>query len=226
MTHRAGINRNTKAILFDHDGTLIDSEAVHFALWQQVLNAYDITLEREFHDEKMAGIPVNQNAKDVIAHFSLDADPAELADQKHALTAQYLAEQAFPLMDDAKAAIERCYEAGFTLAIVTGGSRLSLEKTLTTHGFSDMFSATVAVEDVAHSKPAPDCYQKVLAMLELDGSETVAVEDTMYGMQAALGAGIACIAIPTENSSDHDFTGAVGRFDSLTQWLDEALAKP
>ena len=69
-----------KAILFDHDGTLINSEAVHFALWQQVLRPFQVELTEQYYNDVMAGIPVPQNAIDAVRDFKLPISAEELAE--------------------------------------------------------------------------------------------------------------------------------------------------
>lgn len=220
---QTGINKQTRVVLFDHDGTLIDSESVHFRLWQHVLDNYDVVLNHAFHDQKMAGIPVDQNAVDLVEHLNLSVPASQLAKEKHALTREFLNEQAFPLMPDAASAVQQVFEQGYTIGIVTGGSRQSVDQTLSQHGFDKWISVVVAVEDVAQSKPAPDCYLQALSKLGISAEQAVSVEDTMYGMQASLSAHIPCVVIPTPNSAAHDFTGAAARYDSLTQWLQAEL---
>ena len=80
--HRA-IGNETTTLLFDHDGTLIDSETVHYDLWKDILHEYRVELSEDFYCEVMAGIPVKQNAVDLVEHFQLDVAPAVLADKKH-----------------------------------------------------------------------------------------------------------------------------------------------
>ncbi|QJR80373.1 HAD family phosphatase [Alteromonas pelagimontana] len=219
MAKENAINVNTKAVLFDHDGTLIDSESTHFDLWSQVLKEYDLALSEDYYSDALAGIPVNQNAVDIVEHFNLNVPPARLAEAKHELTRQYLEKQAFPLMPNAKDAIMRCHNAGYKLAIVTGGSRISVERTLSTHGFDKMVTVTVAVEDVENSKPAPDCYIKAMQELGIAAENCVAVEDTAHGMQSAVEAGIKCVVIPTPHSKHHDFSMATAKYTSLKEWL-------
>lgn len=217
------INSKTQVILFDHDGTLIDSEAVHFTLWQSILVDYGITLTAQFYNEVMAGIPVKQNAIDLVRHFNIRAKPEALAEQKHACVRQYLAERAFPLMPFAKEAIIACHDAGYTVGIVTGGATASVARTLDTYGLGAYVSVVVAVEDVEHSKPAPDCYLKAMRQLHVNAAQCVAVEDTAHGLQAAVAAGIATVAVPTAQSAKHDFSHASSRYVSLKDWLENEL---
>lgn len=217
------IGSKTQIILFDHDGTLIDSEAVHFTLWRAILKGYKVTLSPEFYNEVMAGIPVKQNAVDLVTHFKLQVKPDALAEQKHASVRDYLAERAFPLMPYAKETIVACHNAGYTLGIVTGGASASVARTLDTYGLGAYVSVVVAVEDVENSKPAPDCYLKAMRQLHVKAAQCVAVEDTAHGLQAAVAAGIATVVVPTAQSAKHDFSHATSHYNSLQAWLENEL---
>ncbi|WP_218311644.1 HAD family hydrolase [Alteromonas antoniana] len=213
----------TTVILFDHDGTLIDSEATHYRLWQEVLAPYDITLSENFYSAEMAGIPVNQNAKDVVRHFGMKVEPQVLADAKHEKTRLFLQSQAFPLMPFAKETVKACAEAGYTLGIVTGGSGLSVKRTLETYELAQYIKTVVAAEDVEHSKPAPDCYLKAAAHLNMTSEQCIAVEDTQHGLEAAINAGMRCVVIPTSHSEKHDFRTASSQYSSLQEWVEAEI---
>ncbi|NMH60367.1 HAD family hydrolase [Alteromonas ponticola] len=215
MSATSPLIKHAKAVLFDHDGTLVDSEETHFTLWADILRQHGVTLSRQFYSDVMAGIPVAKNAQDVVSAFSLDVNADELIEEKQQRLRDFLSHQAFPLMPGSRAVVERCIQQGLHLAIVTGGSRLAVEKTLSENGWQDTFCVTVAVEDVRVSKPAPDCYKKALALLGIKAAEAVALEDTEHGMQSALDADLRCIVIPTSLSNGQDFTNASFRYTSL-----------
>ena len=219
----SSVSNNTTTLLFDHDGTLINSERVHFTLWREIVASYGAELTDEFYCKVMAGIPVKQNAKDVVEHFSLDVEPEQLAKKKHDKVEAYLSQQAFPLMPHAAETIKACADAGFTIGIVTGGSTLSVEKTLTNYGLAQYISCVVAVEDVTYSKPAPDCYQLAMEKLGVSAAQCVAIEDTHTGMQSAVSAEIPCVVIPTTQSATHDFSKATSRYESLPLWLEQEI---
>ncbi|GGW80209.1 HAD family hydrolase [Alteromonas halophila] len=212
------ITSQTRAILFDHDGTLIDSERTHFELWQAIAREQGVTIDHDFYCRVMAGIPVKQNAQDLVSHFSLSVGADVLAEKKYAAMRDFLATQAFPLMPGAKAVIQASVEAGYTLAIVTGGSGLSVRRTIEKHGLDGLFSTVVAAEDVVRSKPAPDCYNLALKQLKFSSEQAIAVEDTVHGMQAALAAKLRCVAIPGDYSDGQDFSAATVTYASLQDW--------
>lgn len=219
-TRQLAVGDKTTTLLFDHDGTLIDSETVHFDLWKDILLEYDVKLSADFYCEVMAGIPVKQNAVDLVEHFNIDIEPSQLAQQKHKSISDYLDKQAFPLMPFAKETIIQRASDGYTIGIVTGGSKKSVEKTLSQYELSDYISCVVAVEDVENSKPAPDCYALAMDKLGKMPSECVAIEDTQTGMTAALAANLACVVIPTDLSKHHDLSDATARYTSLKDWVD------
>ena len=222
--HRA-IGNETTTLLFDHDGTLIDSETVHYDLWKDILHEYRVELSEDFYCEVMAGIPVKQNAVDLVEHFQLDVGPAVLADKKHKSISDYLDRQAFPLMPFAKETLDTCLKNGYTIGIVTGGSKKSVEKTLSQYELGGYVSCVVAVEDVENSKPAPDCYELAMAKLNKSPSECVAIEDTQTGMNAAVSAGLACLVVPTFLSKHHDFTRATVQYTSLNEWVSREFGR-
>lgn len=222
--HRA-VGNETTTLLFDHDGTLIDSETVHYDLWKDILHEYRVELSEDFYCEVMAGIPVKQNAVDLVEHFQLDVAPAVLADKKHKSISDYLDRQAFPLMPFAKETLSTCFKNGYTIGIVTGGSKKSVEKTLSQYELGGYVSCVVAVEDVENSKPAPDCYELAMAKLNKSPSECVAIEDTQTGMNAAVSAGLACVVVPTVLSKHHDFTRATVQYTSLNEWVSREFGR-
>ena len=86
-----------KAILYDHDGTLIDSEHCHFEMWAAILEPYGISLSKEDYIEHYAGIPTLANAVTMVEKYSLAITASTLIDAKDHATRAFLAQQAFPL---------------------------------------------------------------------------------------------------------------------------------
>lgn len=213
-----------KAILLDHDGTLVNSEAIHFELWRQLLHSYDVELTAAYYNKVMAGVSVLQNGRDVIRDFGVATTPEQLFDGRRSLTLEYLKKQAFPLMPGAKETLSLCHKKGYRLAIVTGGARASVERTIASYGFSDWIECIVSFDDVTRGKPDPECYLQALKLMRLEASAAVAIEDTEYGLAAAFDAGIRCAAIPTPLSLNHDFSKASGIYNSLADWTNKEIS--
>ena len=211
-----------KAIFFDHDGTLVDSEPIHYQLWRDVVAAHGVALSEALYRDCYAGIPTADNAVDLVARFALEATPAALADAKNEATRRFLAHNAFPLMPGVRDLVPWCRGAGLRLAIVTGAGNDGVQSTLRQHALGDYFETVVSGDDVIHSKPAPDCYLLAVRRLGLLPSECVAIEDTEHGVNSAAAAGVACLAVPNAMSRQHDFSQATAVLDDLAAaaaWL-------
>lgn len=206
-----------RAILFDHDGTLVDSEPVHFQMWATVLMRYGITLSEQQYIAHYAGVPTRANAIDLVRRFELDEDPATLAEMKNAATNDFLLKSAFPLMNGVLDAIVEFRRAGLKLAVVTGANANGVYATLRANDLQTHFTTIVSGDDVRVSKPAPDCYFLAFEKLELRAADCLAIEDTQHGLQAANAAGIRCLALPTHMSRHHNFDCATAILDGMPQ---------
>ncbi len=206
-----------RAVLFDHDGTLVDSEPIHYQLWVQVLRRYGVTISEEVFNSVCAGMPTLANAVDLVKRYNLPVQAENLAEEKHTITKEFLAENAYPLMPGVQKAIQALIEQGLTLAIVTGANQHSVGATVRTYSFDRHFAYVISADDVQKSKPAPDCYLLALEKLGLRPEECLAIEDTEHGLRAASQAGIPCLVLPTELSMNHDFSLATVVVKEMSQ---------
>jgi len=218
-----------KAVLIDHDGTIVDSEFSHFQMWMTVLKPYDVRLTEADYKKYYAGMPTPANAVDMIQRFSLNASVEKLIHEKTVVTQAFLSNSAFPPLNGALEFIEAMHTQGLKLAIVTGANQMGLNRTVQAYGLDNYVSALVSSDDVIHSKPAPDCYLLAMEKLGVLADECLAIEDTEHGIRAATGAGIRCLAIPTEMSRHHNFSAATRVFDDISEtgnWIMERMHAP
>ncbi|WP_020559441.1 HAD family hydrolase [Thiofilum flexile] len=208
-----------KALLLDHDGTLVDSETLHGQHWAEVLASHGVELSSAEYHAHYAGYSTSQNAIDLIQQHGLTISQHALAQQKVAITQAWLKQQAWPLIEGASAIMQWASTQGLRQAIVTGGQRVSVERTLSYYQLAPFIEVVTSQEDAEHNKPAPDLYLLTLERLGLKAHEVLALEDTARGMQAALGAGIECVVVRNSYSQNQDFSGAAACVDSLPQAL-------
>lgn len=199
-----------KAVLFDHDGTLVDSEGVHYQLWLEALKPYGVSISTEQYMQIYSGMPTLDNAIDLVERFQLAVAVEDLVAKKLAIAHDYLKQAAFPLMPGARAILDYFQQQPLIQqAIVTGAGAQIVQATVRSHRLAGYFATIVSYDDVERSKPAPDCYLLAAERLKLEPSECIAIEDTEHGVAAAVAAGIACIAIPNAQSLRHDFSKAI-----------------
>lgn len=211
------------AIYFDHDGTLVDSEKVHFSIWQGVVEDYGCELTESFYNENLVGVPAKQNARDIAAYFNLEVPAQALEQEKNTRLNALLSKQSLPLMPDAIAVLEKCAEMGIAMAIVTGATRYTVEQTIAFNGLEKYFQFAITADDVKHGKPAPDVYAKAVKKMGIPAALGCAVEDTQAGLTAAVAAGLACDIVPTPLSAGQDFAAARATYQSLSAWAKATL---
>jgi HAD superfamily hydrolase (TIGR01509 family) len=172
-------------------------------------------------------MPTAANAAELAQRHSIGVGAAALAEAKFAITRDFLAKDAFPLMPGVREVLPRLRATGLRLGIVTGAGKVGVEATLRAHGLQGVFETVVTSDDVTRSKPAPECYLLAASRLGLAPADCVAIEDTEHGVSAAAGAGLRCLAVPNEMSRHHDFSRATAVFASLVAaagWI-EARAR-
>ncbi len=114
--------------------------------------------------------------------------------------------------------IRQAKQSGVRVGLVTTTSReniTALLDALSPDIATDRFDVIVDTDDVDEPKPDRACFDFALERLGEQASDCVAIEDNIGGVQAALAAGVACVAFPNENTADHDFNSAVRRVDRL-----------
>lgn len=187
-----------KAVLWDMDGTLVDSEKV----WDISLAALYERLGGELTPAvraSMVGSVAENTMRIVYTDLGLDHDPAAMAESSRWLsdfTAE-LFEGGLPWCDGAREMLEALVAERTPMALVTNTERALTERALNGIG-RHYFSATVCGDEVASGKPAPDPYLRAVALLGLAPQECLAVEDSVTGSAAAERAGCPVLVVPND----------------------------
>ncbi len=201
--------KSVRAVLFDHDGTLVDSELTHYRMWAGILRPHNVDFSLDEYVAHHIRVPTPGNAAKILSDYpTLPLTVADLVQAKQAATRDFLATDAFPLMPGARETLQYLVDKGLQTAIVSGAAATVVAGTVTSHRLDDFVSVVVSGHDVAANKPAPDCYLLATRKLGVEPAECIAVEDTESGVAAAVAAGIRCVAIASPMSNNHDFRGA------------------
>jgi HAD superfamily hydrolase (TIGR01509 family) len=187
-------NDGFEAVIFDCDGTLVDSMPAHFDAWCEALALYGaggVFKEDVFF--AMGGRPTLDIVVELNDEYNLRLDPVAVAQAKRECFLKRL--HTVTLIDEVAQFAERL-RGRVPMAIATGGSRHVIEKTLKIVGVSDWFDEVVTADDVSEGKPAPDIFLKAAHLLGVDPTKCLALEDAPAGILAAQRAGMQVIAIP------------------------------
>jgi HAD superfamily hydrolase (TIGR01509 family) len=183
-------------VLFDMDGTLVDSEK----LWDISLGELYTRLGGDLRPEirtALVGSSAENTMRTVFTDLGLELDPQEMAECSrwlHAYTADLFA-AGLPWCDGARELLDALAAEGVPMALVTNTERALTEQALESIG-RHYFSATVCGDEVPEGKPAPDSYRRAAMLLELPPAACLAVEDSVTGTAAAASAGCPVLVVP------------------------------
>ena len=183
-----------EAILFDLDGTLADTDSIHFSVWQDILIRYDLDIDRAFYRQRISGRTNSRIIKDIIPQLSLE-DAWKLATEKEE-SYRRIAKSLLPTpgLDKLLSLTDR---ANLKRAIVTNAPEDNAVYMLQILGLSDTFPTIIMAKDAPPGKPDPAPYLLALSRLETQSHNAIAVEDSIAGIRSAVGAGIYTIGITT-----------------------------
>lgn len=182
------------AVIFDLDGTLVDSMGVHFTAWCEALakhGAANVFQEDVFY--AMGGRPTTDIVKELNGELGLKLDPELVAvDKRNA----FLKNLDQVVINEEVANFAKSLRGKMPLAIATGGTRIVAEKTLQVCELSDLFDEVVTANDVKCGKPAPDIFLETAARIEIAPERCLVFEDAPAGIMAAQSAGMEVVCVP------------------------------
>ncbi|MGW6026704.1 HAD family hydrolase [Streptomyces sp. NPDC055099] len=182
------------SVIFDLDGTLVDSEPNYYEASRELLAEHGVAYTWA-DNEQYVGIGTQETLATWKDRYGIGVPVAELLSE---LDRRYLAlaradTHVFPEM---RKFVERLHGAGVPMAVASGSSRAAIEAILAGTGLDTLLTTVVSAEEVAHGKPAPDVFLAAAALLGADPADCVVLEDAAPGAVAAHAAGMRCIAIP------------------------------
>lgn len=188
-------------VLFDVDGTLLDTNYLHVLAWWQAMNdaGHPGVAMSEIH--RAIGIPSDGLVERLLGH----AD--ERASEAHSERYEALRDQvtAFPRAADL---VAWCADHGLAPVLATSGKEDDLEWMLPAIGAEDSFAGSTTATDVEEGKPSPDLLLAAMEQHGLDPSRTVVVGDTVWDVEAAERAGLPCVAVTCGGISEAELREA------------------
>jgi len=202
-----------KAVIFDLDGVLMDTELLAFKAWQQKLSSMGFILgEDDFR--AMLGLDAHQTVCYVQAKTGLESDFQALLEEQEKMMLSILEGDIEP-MPGAFELLLDLFNRGYPLAVASNSSSIDVSRALKGLHLDRFFRAVIGREQVQAGKPAPDVYLAAAAALSVIPSQCLAVEDSSVGVKAAVAAGVRCLAIPAPSLPRAEFSLASATFDSL-----------
>ena len=187
-----------KAVIFDLDGTLTNSDKVHFQVFQDFFARHNVTLDKTLYKDKVSG---RQNAA-ILAEFlpSLPGDEATAFSDRKEATFRQLAKGQIAPLPGLLTLLTQIQNQGLGAALVTNAPPENAAFMLSELDLSKRFNPIVIGDELPKGKPDPLPYQTALDKLEIGPEEALVFEDSPSGIRSALGAGIQTIGIATTHT--------------------------
>lgn len=183
-----------KAIIFDMDGVLVDSEPFHIEIEKQhfLLNKLSVSIEE--HSQYM-GVASDVMWREIAEHHSINVSVEDLIEQFKIKSIQYFSElDEIPVMPGLIDLLEKLRDKNFPMAVASSSYpeiiKIILEKT----GIQKYFQVVVSSQEAGKSKPEPDVFLLAARKLGIPAKDCLVVEDSANGIKAAQAAGMSCVA--------------------------------
>jgi beta-phosphoglucomutase len=212
-----------QAVFFDFDGVIANSEPLHLRAYQAVLQADGIDLNKTEYYERYLGYD-DVGLFEALAHDRGLALTNEKIEQWVAMKSAVIGDmlKSDAIVFDGAAGCVKMFAEHVPLAIASGALEPEIEMVLEHAGLRQHFTAIASASDGVRGKPAPDLYLLALAKLQdrlprpLDPAMCIAIEDSHWGLEAAHGAGLRCVAVT------HTYpAAALGKADLIVDALSE-----
>jgi len=197
--------KKIKAIFWDNDGVLVDTEKLYFEANKQTFLKHGVVLTEELYVEyflRNAG-----GAWHLLKERNYTDEMIEkIRTERNELYSRLLEEKSNPI--DGANNVLKYFHGKYMMGIVTSSRKDHFEKIHMRTGFKKYFDFVITSDDISNVKPNPEPYLKALEVSRMNKEDCIVVEDSERGLKSAMGAGIRCYIIPTHLTKDSDFTGS------------------
>jgi HAD superfamily hydrolase (TIGR01509 family) len=210
-----------KALIFDFDGLILDTESPTYQSWQEIYQAYGCSLPLSKYTEGIGSANTFDFYDYLEQQLGGPVDRAAIHDKRRSRVTDLMAMQS--ILPGVERYIFEAKRLRLKLGLASSSPRTWVIGNLSRFGLETHFDSLKCADDVEHAKPDPDLYLATLQALDVNANEAIALEDSPNGVVAAKGAGIFCVAVPNALTRQLSFNLADLQLSSLAELSLETL---
>ncbi|HAB28471.1 MAG: ABC transporter ATP-binding protein [Xanthomarina sp.] len=197
-----------KAVLFDMDGVIVDTEPLHHKAYFGMFNNLKIEVS-EAHYQTFTGQSTINVCKSLCSHFKLHNNPEELVQIKRQIFKDlFKNDPNLQLIDGVLDLIKDYHENGLTLVLASSASMGTIESVFNRFDLDQYFLAKLSGADLKASKPHPEIFVKAAEVSGYNKKNCLVIEDSTNGIKAANAANIFCVGYKSAHSKNQDYSKA------------------
>ncbi|WP_323789944.1 HAD-IA family hydrolase [Psychroserpens sp.] len=206
-----------KAVLFDMDGVIVDTEPLHHSAYYQMFNDVNIEVSDALY-ASFTGQSTFEICKHLVSHFNLPLTPHTLVGIKRDRF-KYLfdTDTSLALIDGVLDLIKDYHANGMTLVLASSASMENINRIFKRFDLDKYFKAKISGADLEASKPHPEIFIKAAELSEHNPNECFVIEDSTNGITASKAANIFCIAFKSPHSEGQDYSKANVIIDNFNE---------
>ena len=195
-----------KAILFDMDGVIVDTEPLHKKAYYKMFEDFSLPVSKSLY-ESFTGQSTLNICKRLVDEFKVDHAPEELVAKKR-LHFKYLFDndESLQLISGVEDLIKDYYANGLTLVLASSASMPNINRIFERFNLNQYFVAKLSGADLKESKPNPEIFVKAAEASGQPKENCLVIEDSTNGIKAAKGAGIYCVGYDSKHSTNQDYS--------------------
>ena len=223
LTHGTGSTDGVQALVFDFDGTLVDTETPELTVWRETFAAHGVELPAGYWSNIVGRGAEQEFERPAALLERLTGKPYRLDGDRHDRTMAMI--QAAPLRPGVLSLLQEARAADIPCAVASSSKHPWVDPGLRSRGIDGYFQAVVCADDVARAKPWPDLFLEACRRLGSEPSKTIAIEDSPNGLAAAKAAGLFALVTPNPVTQDLDLSAAALILPDLTHTSLQALVQ-
>lgn len=197
-----------KAVLFDMDGVIVDTEPLHRKAYFKMFDDLEIEVSEELYTS-FTGASTKKVCETLISKYQLEKDHEDLAVIKRKYFKHYFYNDAdFHLLPGVKSLIENYFENGIKLVLASSASMTTINMVFEKFGLEKYFIGKISGADLKESKPHPEIFLIAAEIANEAKENCMVIEDSTNGILAAHSAGIFCVAYKSEHSFGQNYEKA------------------